>query len=140
MPANAGDMGSVLNLWRFHMPLVNQFHAPQLQIPHSRACEPQRLSPDPFKLCFNCHLYHLLTLLYMSCKITFPSTFLFFIKIYTTQKKRPYYKCCIIYSMVLYTFTLVLTSYKRFFAISHKGNLYNKPPFLGNSRTFQSTP
>ena len=44
-PANAGDMGSSPGLGRSHMPRSNQAGAPQLLSLHSRAREPQLLSP-----------------------------------------------------------------------------------------------
>ena len=44
-PANAGDTGSSPGPGRSHMPRSNEAHAPQLLSLHSRACEPQLLSP-----------------------------------------------------------------------------------------------
>ena len=44
-PANAGDMGSSPGPGRSHMPWSNYAHAPQLLSVHSRAREPQLLSP-----------------------------------------------------------------------------------------------
>ena len=44
-PANAGDTGLSLGPGRSHMPRSNQAHAPQLLSLHSRAREPQLLSP-----------------------------------------------------------------------------------------------
>ena len=44
-PANAGDMGSSPGPGRSHMPRSNQSRAPQLLSLHSRAREPQLLSP-----------------------------------------------------------------------------------------------
>ena len=37
LPANAGDMGSILGLGRFHMQLGNKANVPQLLRPRSRA-------------------------------------------------------------------------------------------------------
>ena len=45
LPANAGDMGLILDAGRSHMPQSNKFRAPQLLILRSRACEPQLLKP-----------------------------------------------------------------------------------------------
>ena len=44
-PANAGDTGLVPGPGRPHMPRSNKARAPQLLNLHSRACEPQLLSP-----------------------------------------------------------------------------------------------
>ena len=44
-PAHAGDTGSLPGLGRSHMPQSNKAHAPQLLNLHSRAREPQLLSP-----------------------------------------------------------------------------------------------
>ena len=44
LPANAGDMGSIPGLARFHMAQGNQALAPQLLGRLSRACESQLLS------------------------------------------------------------------------------------------------
>ena len=45
-PANAGDTGSSPGLGRSHMPRSNWARAPQLLSLHSRAHEPQLLSPS----------------------------------------------------------------------------------------------
>ena len=47
LPANAGDMGSVPGLGRFHM----LWKPTELLNPHSRACEPQLLSLVPRACC-----------------------------------------------------------------------------------------
>ena len=44
-PANAGDTGSSPGPGRSHMPRSNEARAPQLLSLHSRAHEPQLLSP-----------------------------------------------------------------------------------------------
>ena len=44
LPANAGDMGSIPGLGRFHMPQGNQALAPQLLGQLFRACKSQLLS------------------------------------------------------------------------------------------------
>ena len=44
-PANAGDTGCSPGPGRSHTPWSNKAHAPQLLSLHSRACEPQLLSP-----------------------------------------------------------------------------------------------
>ena len=44
-PANAGNMGSSPGPGRSHMPWSNEARAPQLVSLHSRAHEPQLLSP-----------------------------------------------------------------------------------------------
>ena len=44
-PANAGDTGSSTGSGRSHMPRSNEAHAMQLLSLHSRAREPQLLSP-----------------------------------------------------------------------------------------------
>ena len=44
-PANAGDRGSSPGQGRSHMPWSNKAHEPQLLSLHSRAREPQLLSP-----------------------------------------------------------------------------------------------
>ena len=43
-PPNAGNMGLISGLWRFHMLRSNKVHVPQLLSQHSRACKPQLLS------------------------------------------------------------------------------------------------
>ena len=45
LSANAGDMGSSPGPGRSHMPRSNEARVPQLLSLHSRACEPQLLSP-----------------------------------------------------------------------------------------------
>ena len=45
LPANAGDTGSVSGLGRFHMPWVNQAHAPQLLSTHLQLLTPRTLEP-----------------------------------------------------------------------------------------------
>ena len=45
LPANVGDTGSSPGPGRSHMPWSNKAHAPQLLSLHSRAREPQLLSP-----------------------------------------------------------------------------------------------
>ena len=45
LPANAGDMGSIPGLGRFHMTQGNQAHVPQLLSLHSRACALQQAKP-----------------------------------------------------------------------------------------------
>ena len=37
LPANTGDMGSIPDLGRFHMPQDNKAHEPQLLSPHAAA-------------------------------------------------------------------------------------------------------
>ena len=44
-PANAGDMGSIPGLGRFHMPEGNEAHGLQLLSPSSWVCELQLLKP-----------------------------------------------------------------------------------------------
>ena len=45
LPASAGDVGSIPGPGRSHMPQSNEARAPQLLSLHSRAREPQLLSP-----------------------------------------------------------------------------------------------
>ena len=45
LPANAGDTGLSPGPGKSHMPWSNEARAPQLLSLHSRACEPQLLSP-----------------------------------------------------------------------------------------------
>ena len=44
-PANAGNMGFITDPVRSHMPWGNLARVPQLQSPHSTACELQLLQP-----------------------------------------------------------------------------------------------
>ena len=46
LPANAGDSGSIPTLGRSHLLRRNKACAPQLLSLCSRACEPERLSPQ----------------------------------------------------------------------------------------------
>ena len=45
LPANAGDMGSVPDLGRFHMPWSNSVLAPQLLTPALKSHTPQQEKP-----------------------------------------------------------------------------------------------
>ena len=45
LPANAGDMGSIPGLGRFHMTQGNKAPVPQLLSLHSRACALQQEKP-----------------------------------------------------------------------------------------------
>ena len=45
LPANAGDLGLIPGLGRFHMPQATKAHAPQILSLCSRAHEPQLLKP-----------------------------------------------------------------------------------------------
>ena len=47
LPPNAGDMGSILDFGRSHMPWSNEARVPQLLSLRSRAWELQLLSPRP---------------------------------------------------------------------------------------------
>ena len=46
LPANAGDMGSIPGVGRFHMPWSNQVHASQLLNLCARDQKPQLLKPE----------------------------------------------------------------------------------------------
>ena len=50
-PANAGDMGSIPGLRRWHRPRSHEAHVPQLLSPCSRAWEPQLLKPECPRAC-----------------------------------------------------------------------------------------
>ena len=45
LPANAGDMGSIPGLGRFHVPRGNQAHVSQLLSPCPKTCAPQQDKP-----------------------------------------------------------------------------------------------